>query len=220
MTGINIKSAIGYNYIAIEGNIGAGKTTLCNLLAHDMDCRLVLETFSDNPFLPLFYKMPERYALPVELFFMTERLQQMQSAIAASKKDGKPILADYFFDKTALFAENNLTGNELMLFKRLYRLSAESIPSPDLIVYLHRSPDELLHNILKRGRDYEVTISEVYLKKIEKKYFDYLHAEKKIPVIVVHLKDKYYGHTDAVYKTVKSVLSEKHTAGIHDIFFK
>jgi deoxyguanosine kinase len=219
MTDKHTKPSTIYKYIAVEGNIGAGKTTLCKLLSDDFDCRLVLESFADNPFLSLFYKTSERFALPVELFFMTERIEQMQSAIAASKKDGKPIVADYFFEKTALFAENNLKGDEFALFKRLYQLSAAAIRSPDLIIYLHLAPRELLMNIKKRGREYEANISEDYLKKIEKKYFDYLQAEKKIPVLVLHLKDKYDEHADTVYQTVKSVLSEKYAAGIRDIIF-
>ena len=219
MTDDNTQSTTIYKYIAVEGNIGAGKTTLCNLLSHDFDCRLILESFADNPFLSLFYNSPERYALPVELFFMSERIEQMQLAIAASKTDDKPIVADYFFEKTALFAENNLKGDELELFQRLYQLSASGIRSPDLIIYLHLGPRELLMNIKKRGRAYEANISEDYLKKIEKKYFDYLQAEKKIPVLVLHLKDKYDEHADAVYQNVKSLLSEKHAAGIQDIIF-
>ncbi len=189
------------------------------MLAQDFDCILVLETFNDNPFLPLFYEDAERYALPVELFFMAERLEQMQTAVSDSKKEKKLLLTDYFFEKTDLFAQNNLKGDEYALFKRLFQLNADLIPTPDLLIYLHRSPNELLQNIKKRGRDYEKHISTDYLAHIEKMYFDYMRAEKKIPIIVLHVSDKYYHHTDDLYHFIKSLLIKKFETGVQEFIF-
>ena len=189
------------------------------MLAQDFDCRLVLETFNDNPFLPLFYEDTARFALPVELFFMAERLDQMTSAFSASKKDDKPIIADYFFEKTNLFAKNNLKGEEYVLFQRLYQLHADLMPHPDLLIYLHRSPVELLQNIKKRGRTYETQISSDYLAHIEKMYFDYIRSEKKIPILVLYITDKYYERTDDLYQFIKSLLSKKYAAGVQEFIF-
>ena len=117
-----------YQFIAIEGNIGTGKTTLSNLLAEEYGCRLILEQFTDNPFLPLFYDNPERYAFPVELFFMTERHKQLQEELAQTNLFQESIIADYFFIKTLLFAKNNLKEEEYRLFQRLFQVLNSTFP--------------------------------------------------------------------------------------------
>ena len=136
-----------YNFIAVEGNIGAGKTSFCNRIADDFNCQIILESFEDNPFLPQFYQNPERYAFPVELFFMTERHKQLQAGLLEPElfKDGT--IADYFFLKTLLFAKNNLSDEEHRLFSRVFKVLNASFPKPDLLVYLHRSVENLLVNI-------------------------------------------------------------------------
>ena len=132
-----------YNFIVVEGNIGAGKTTLCRLLSEDFDYRLILEEFADNPFLPHFYKNPERYAFPVELFFMTERHKQLQAELSQRDLFQQTIVSDYIFFKTLLFARNNLMEEEYRLFQRLFHILNATFPRPDLLVYLHRSVDNL-----------------------------------------------------------------------------
>jgi deoxyguanosine kinase len=124
-----------YRFIAIEGNIGAGKTTLCEMLSADLNCHLILEQFSDNPFLPLFYNDPERYAFSVELFFMTERHKQLQESLTQPNLFHTVSLADYFFIKTLIFAKNNLTETEYRLFKRLFKVLNATFPKPDLLVF-------------------------------------------------------------------------------------
>ena len=124
---------IPYSFIAIEGNIGAGKTTFCELLAAEMNCRLILEQFTDNPFLPLFYEQPERYAFPVELFFMTERHKQLQEALTNTDLFTPLSIADYFFIKTLLFAKNNLNTEEFRLFQRLFEVLNSTYPKPELL---------------------------------------------------------------------------------------
>jgi deoxyadenosine/deoxycytidine kinase len=148
------------HYIVIEGNIGAGKTSLCQKLAMEFDSKLILEQFSDNPFLPLFYSNPDRYAFPVELFFMTERHKQLQEYLLKRDLFQQHTISDYIFSKTLLFAAKNLKGEELRLFQNLFNTLNASFPKPDLLVYLHRSVDDLQKNIRQRNREYELEIKD------------------------------------------------------------
>ena len=129
-----------YKYICIEGNIGAGKTSFCNLVKSEFNCKLILEQFADNPFLPLFYDYPERYAFTVELFFMTERYKQLQKELSMDLFYDFTI-ADYSFIKTLLFARQNLGDEEFRLFQKMFSVLNQSFPTPDLFVYFHRNPD-------------------------------------------------------------------------------
>ena len=156
-------------YIAIEGNIGAGKTSLAQLLADDLHAHLRLEPFEQNPFLPHYYNAPERYALPTELFFLVARYEQLAHN-AATKPHSTHTIADYIFIKTLLFAGNSLSGDERALFERTYNALAAGLPPPDLLVYLHRPTHILLQQIKKRGRDYETHITPQYLDAIEQTY--------------------------------------------------
>ena len=147
-----------YNHIAIEGNIGCGKTTLATMLSSDIDARLVLEQFADNPFLPKFYSDPEKHAFPLELFFMAERYHQLKNL---KEQDlFKPqIVSDYFFVKSKLFAQNNLKKDEMQLFNRLFDIMLSSLSKPDLLVYLYSDVVRLQQNIKNRGRDFEQNIA-------------------------------------------------------------
>ena len=142
-----------YNFIAIEGNIGAGKTTLCHQMADRFGCALVLEQFTDNPFLPPFYEQPERYAFPVELFFMTERHKQLQRSLLNQDLFREFTVADYAFIKTLLFARKNLPEDEFRLFHKMFTVLNQSFPKPDIMVYFHRNVDILLENISQRGSE-------------------------------------------------------------------
>lgn len=189
-----------YQYVAIEGNIGAGKTTLCKQLGADLGSKLVLEAFADNPFLPRFYENPERHAFSVELFFMTDRYKQLQENLVKTLFH-QNIIADFFFIKTLLFAKQNLKDDEYHLFKNIFNILNSTFPKPELLVYLHRPTDELLKNIRKRGRSYEQQIKTEYLETIQKAYFDYFRTEKEIPILIIDVGDmdfikdkKYYNH--------------------------
>lgn len=208
---------IPYNFIAVEGNIGAGKTTLCRMLAFEMNGKLLLEQFSDNPFLPFFYENPERYAFSVELFFMTERHKQLQENLSMRDLFQQLTVADYFFLKTLLFAKNNLTDEEYRLFKRLFDVLNSTFPKPDLLVYLHRPVDSLLGNIAKRGRPYEQDISPDYLRRVQEAYFDYFKNEQKLPIVVVELSDLDFVRQRDYYHALVSHLKKVYPPGVHHV---
>ena len=205
---------VTYQFIAIEGNIGAGKTTLCHRLAGHFGCTLVLEQFTDNPFLPFFYLQPERYAFPVELFFMTERHKQLQEHFAQPDLFRSFTVADYFFVKTLLFAKNNLSEEEFRLFQQLFKVLNATFPKPDLLLYLHRPVDVLLRQIHKRGRDIERNISAAYLEEIQNAYLEYLKAETETPVVILELGKANFERDDAVFQAIANLLSEQHFDGV------
>ncbi len=176
-------------YICIEGVIGAGKTSLCRLLAETENCLLILEEFDENPFLQAFYDNPSRYAFPVELFFMNERINQLTSTFAAGDLFIDYYLADYFFPKTSIFAQENLSPAESRLFKSLFHQLSEKIPSPNLLVYLARPVDALMANIKKRGRVYESNISPDYLKNLDSQYRQYFNSITDYKVVIYHMED-------------------------------
>lgn len=203
-----------YQFIAIEGNIGVGKTTLCHRLAERFGCSLVLEQFTDNPFLPPFYEQPERYAFPVELFFMTERHKQLLEHFGSPDLFTPFTVADYFFVKTLLFAKNNLSEEEFRLFQRLFGVLNATFPKPELLLYLHRPVDVLLRQIRQRGREIERNISGAYLEEIQNAYFDYLKSEKETPVVILELGDADFQHNDQTLEFIIDLLGAPHEEGV------
>ncbi len=206
-----------YNFIAIEGNIGAGKTTLCQMLARDFGYRLLLEEFADNPFLPHFYKNPERYAFPVELFFMTERHKQLQEELSQRDLFQQAIVADYIFFKTLLFARNNLKEEEYRLFQRLFNILNSSAPRPELLVYLHRSVDNLIGNIRQRGREYEQDISAEYLQQIQQAYFDFFKSNENLPILIIDIEEVDFLRKPAHYHQLLDCLRRPYEPGVHRV---
>lgn len=209
-----LPSGIPYRFVAFEGNIGVGKTTLCERLRDRFGCKLILEQFTDNPFLPVFYQNPERYAFPVELFFMTERHKQLQEHFAQPDLFASFTVADYFFVKTLLFAQNNLKGAELRLFKRLFRILNAGFPQPDLLIYLYRPVPVLLRQIARRGRDIERNISAEYLTGIQQAYLDYLKAETQIPTLLIDLGEADFVRDEQTFEQIAALLSAAHPAGL------
>ena len=204
-----------YQFVAIEGNIGAGKTTLTNRISTEWGCQTILEQFTDNPFLPLFYKQPERYAFPVELFFMTERHKQLQEILTQQSLFQPLVLADYFFIKTLLFARNNLLEEEYRLFQRLFDVLNASFPKPGLLVYIHRPINALLKNISKRGRSYETDISREYLQSLQEAYLEYFRTDTSFPIVVVEAADIDFFTDDDAYQSLLNILKNKYTNGLH-----
>lgn len=209
------QSTLRYNFIAVEGNIGAGKTTLCQQLSERLGCALVLEQFTDNPFLPPFYEQPERYAFPVELFFMTERHKQLLEHFAQPDLFRPLTVADYFFVKTLLFAKNNLSEEEFRLFQRLFSVLNATFPKPDLLLYLHRPVEVLLKQIKKRGRSIEQNISPAYLAEIQEAYFEYLKSETETPVVVLELGDADFQKDSFVFEAIIRIVQEDFQDGFY-----
>ena len=165
---------MNYNYIVIEGCIGAGKTSLAEMFAKDFNAELVLERFADNTFLPKFYKDPEHYAFPLEMTFLTERYQQLKTLLTKRDLFTDLVIADYFIDKCVIFSKNNLQSDEYNLFTKVYEIISTYLPKPDLLIYLYNTSDNLLKNIAKRGRPYEQEITAEYLESIQENYLNYL----------------------------------------------
>lgn len=174
-----------YQYIVVEGNIGAGKTSLANILANKFNADSVLESFAENTFLPQFYENPERFAFPLEMSFLAERYQQLKNEQDRAEKNGNLLVGDYLFEKSLLFAQVNLQGAELELFTRFYHLINPTLKTPDVILYLHRSTDALLKNIAQRGRTYEQSIKGDYLEKLSQRYLSHLLSIENQSIILV-----------------------------------
>lgn len=191
-----------YNFLAIEGNIGSGKTNLAKKIAEDFNGKLILEAFADNPFLPKFYKESERNALPLELFFMAERFQQLNDKKNTSDLFSKLIVADYSFFKSKLFAQNNLKEDELNLFNRLYDIMFYNVKKPELLIYIHSDVARLQKNIKKRGRKFELEIKDEYLKSIENKYLDYLKKQRDFPVLIIDVSSIDFVNNKSSYKKI------------------
>jgi deoxyadenosine/deoxycytidine kinase len=174
-----------WRYLVVEGNIGAGKTTLSTMLSEHFTARLVLEQFSDNPFLPGFYQDPNKFAFPLELSFLAERYQQLKDELSRPDLFRPLIVADYFVLKSLIFAQITLEQHEFELFSRLFKIIRDSLPLPDKIIYLHSNRERLKTNIQQRGRSYEQNIQDEYLEKIQNGYFGLLKSLDTLPVALV-----------------------------------
>lgn len=203
-----------YHYLTIEGNIGAGKTSLCKMLAHDFNGKLVLEQFADNPFLPHFYKNPAQYAFPLELFFLAERYQQLKDVAAGKDLFNSYIITDYLFAKSHLFAGINLSVEEFSLFQRLSQIIQAALPEPDLLVYLHSPVSVILENIAKRGRPYEKDITGAYLERIQRAYFDYFKTLPHLRIVVLDVSKVNFVENREHYERILEVLNREQQAGI------
>lgn len=163
-----------YNFITIEGNIGAGKTTLAHLLSKHFNARLILEEFADNPFLPKFYENKQQYAFPLELFFMAERYKQLKELLQTKDMFHHVTISDYMFTKCLLFAKVNLPEEEFLLYQKLFDIINPQLVQPDLLIYLHAPITKLKENIRKRNRPYEQSIDPEYLFSLQETYTQYI----------------------------------------------
>jgi deoxyguanosine kinase len=178
-----------YNYVVIEGNIGAGKTTLATRISDQFNANLILECYADNPFLPKFYKDPEKYSFALEMSFLASRYKQLNEELGTRNLFRTFSVADYYFTKSLIFASSTLSGDEYNLYRQIFHIIYSSIPRPDIYVYLHVRPERLLENIIKRGRDYEKSIDKNYLLKIQESYFKFFKQNPENKYLILDINN-------------------------------
>lgn len=198
-----------FNYIAFEGNIGAGKTTLTTKIAEDFNAKTVLERFADNPFLPKFYEDQNRYAFPLEMSFLADRYKQLSDDLAQFDLFKDFIVADYHIFKSLIFAKITLAEDEYRLYRTLFDIVYREMPKPDLYVYLYQNSERLLENIKKRGRDYEQKIPASYLDKINNGYLDYIKSQTELNVLIIDVSDKDFVKNQEDYLYILDEIQQK-----------
>ena len=198
-----------FNYVALEGNIGAGKTTLAIKIAEDFNAKTVLERFADNPFLPKFYKDQNRYAFPLEMSFLADRYQQLSDDLAQFDLFKDFLVADYHIFKSLIFAKITLAEDEYRLYRNLFDIVYREMPKPDLYIYLYQNSERLLQNIKKRGRNYEQKIPADYLDKINSGYLDYIKSQTDLNVLIIDVSDKDFVKNQEDYLFVLEEIRKK-----------
>ena len=198
-----------YNFIVIEGNIGAGKTSLSHKIAEQCNAKLILEQFAENPFLPKFYKDPDKYSFPLEMSFLADRYNQLKKELSERDLFKSFTISDYYFMKSLIFSKQTLQDDEYSLYRQFFHIIYNSLPKPDLYVYLHSDVDKLLANIRNRGREYEQEISGDYLLKIQESYFEFFKQQRDLKFLVidtnnidfVNNEEHYQKLVDTIFKT-------------------
>ena len=199
-----------YNYIAIEGNIGAGKTSLAHQISQDFNAKLILERFADNPFLPKFYDEPQRYAFTLEMSFLADRYQQISDDLSQLDLFKDFIVSDYDIYKSLIFSKITLPEDEFKLYRKLFYLMYKDIAKPDLYIYLYQNTQRLQENIKKRGRDYEQNIDDEYLEKINSGYLDFLKKQSELNVMIIDISDRdFVGNRDDYLWILNKIMSVK-----------
>lgn len=196
-------------FIAIEGNIGAGKTTLAGMIAREMDAKLILERFADNPFLPKFYEDRARYAFPLEMSFLAERYQQFTEDTRQLDLFKKFMVSDYDIYKSLIFARITLQEEEFQLYRRLFGLMYREVRKPGLYVYLYQQTGRLLRQIAERGRPYEQEIQAEYLDKIRRGYFDFMKNSPDLESLVIDVNELDFVENPADYTKILDLISRR-----------
>ncbi len=205
-----------YHFITIEGNIGAGKTTLSHLLAKHFNARLILEEFADNPFLPKFYQNPEQYAFPLELFFMAERYKQYKDMFHTKDLFQTVTVSDYLFTKCLLFAKVNLPEEEFRLYQKLFDIIQQQLVFPDILIYLHAPVQKLQQNIKKRNRSYEQDIKDEYLFNLQETYTSYI-KQHNIKTLFIDVSNADFLGNEKHLQTIIDALDKDYEDGQHYI---
>ncbi|MEO6894941.1 MAG: deoxynucleoside kinase [Ginsengibacter sp.] len=201
-----------YNFITIEGNIGAGKTTLAHLLSKHFNARLILEEFAENPFLPKFYENRQQYAFPLELFFMAERYKQLKDLLQTKDMFHSLTISDYLFTKCLLFAKVNLAQQEFLLYQKLFDIINPQLIQPDLLIYLHAPISKLKENIKKRNRSYEQSISSEYLFSLQETYTEYIR-QHQVKTLFIDVSDADFLGNEKHFQTVLDALDKDYENG-------
>ncbi len=211
-----------YNYIAIEGTVGAGKTTLATRIANDFNGKLVLEEFEadKNPFLPKFYKEPDKYSFQVEMTFLALRFQQLKDKLANLDLFHDFIISDYYVAKSLIFSRNNLQEDEYELFARFFNIIFSTMPKPELLVYLYSDVERLQYNIRKRGRSYEQEIPDAYLENIQQGYLDFIRQEQNnMRILMLDTNRLDFVANEKDYQMILEAISQPYGIGLHRITF-
>lgn len=209
---------IKYNYVVIEGNIGAGKTTLAKGIADHFNANIILEHFADNPFLPKFYVDPEKYSFPLELSFLASRYKQLKEELVPQDLFKSFTIADYYFMKSLVFASSTLKGDEYNLYRQIFYIIYGSLPKPDIYVYLHLNPDRLLKNIERRGRSYEKSISREYLQNIQDSYFSFFRQNPENRYLVIDINDIDFVANESHYsKLIDTIFLDDYPVGLNKV---
>lgn len=203
-----------HHFITIEGNIGAGKTTLTHLLAKHYNARMILEEFADNPFLPKFYNNPDQYAFPLELFFMAERYKQLKDMVHTKDLFQSITVSDYLFTKCLLFAKVNLPDEEFRLYQKLFDIIHQQLLFPDILVYLHVPVNKLQANIRKRNREYEQSIPDEYLFSLQETYTSYI-KQHNIKTIFIDASNADFLGNEKHFQVVLDALEKDFDTGQH-----
>jgi len=198
-----------YNYLVIEGNIGAGKTSLAHMIASKYNAKLILEQYAENPFLPKFYKEPARYSFPLELSFLAARYNQLHGELTSPDLFKSFTVADYFFSKSLIFSKITLQADEFNLYRTLFNIIHQQLPRPDLFVYLYVTVDKLLANIRKRGRDYEKEISPDYLGKLHESYFEYFRSMQDQKILILDINKMDFVGRKKDFEAIENVLFDQ-----------
>ena len=209
-----------YNYIAIEGTLGAGKTTLATRIANDFNGKLILEEFEGdkNPFLPKFYKEPDKYSFQLEMTFLALRYQQLKDKFEALDLFHNFIISDYYVAKSLIFSRNNLQEDEYQLFSRFFNIIFSDMPKPELLVYLYSDVARLQHNIHKRGRSYEQEISDSYLANIQQGYLDFIREQQgNMRILILDTNRLDFVANEADYCKIIDAIDQPYDIGIHRI---
>ena len=197
-----------YNYVAIEGNIGAGKTSLANMMSDEFNAKVVLERFADNPFLPKFYEDNERYAFPLEMSFLADRYQQLSDDLAQFDLFKNFIVSDYYIFKSLIFAQVTLQKEEYKLYRKMFDLMYKEITKPNLYVYLYQNTDRLLENIKNRGREYEQNIEANYLQKIHDGYSNFIKTQQDLNILIIDVSELDFVNKKDDYKFIINKIAE------------
>jgi len=212
---------VDYNYVVIEGNIGAGKTTLASRIAGQFNARLILESFADNPFLPKFYDDPDKYSFALELSFLANRYKQLKDELVTQDLFKAFTVADYYFMKSLVFAASTLSGDEYNLYRQIFYIIYGSLPKPDIYVYLHLSTDRLMENIEKRGRNYEKSITKDYLQKIQDSYFAFFRQNPDNRYLIIDINEIDFVAEESHYsKIIDKIFYKKYPVGLNTEILK
>ena len=209
---------MNYNYIAIEGTIGAGKTTLATRISNDFNGKLVLEEFEGdkNPFLPKFYKEPEKYSFQLEMTFLALRYQQLKDKLGALDLFHDFIISDYYVAKSLIFSRNNLQEDEYQLFSRFFNIIFSDMPKPELLVYLYCDVERLQANIHKRGRSYEQEISDEYLANIQEGYLNFLNQQQSnMRILLLDTTRMDFVANESDYRRIIEAIDQPYDIGLH-----